>query len=215
MEPTWQWSVCCASEQARWPAWNGVGPQGGGVWGGWRGHCPQPDHRSPEGATGLPFGRAGQPGPHWEPQQRGMNLQGTPPAARSCGFPPTSLERCPWLDGQLTKPWSLCQAPRTGAGPGRWAAGWGNVGTPLVTTNHRAPLPAGKLNPGGKAPEIREAVNTHQNKYCTGVSHMHVHPFTHPLLWKQGKPGSSTARILWETETVDPACSPAGVHSPG
>lgn len=31
MEPTWQRSVCCASEQARWPAWNGVGPQG---WGG-------------------------------------------------------------------------------------------------------------------------------------------------------------------------------------
>ena len=127
-------------------------------------------------------------------------------------------ERRPWPDGQLAKPWSLWQAQHTGMGPGRWAAGWGNVGMPRVTTKHGALLPAGKPNPGGKAPEkTREAVNTPQNKYCRGASHMHTPPVHPALLRKQEKPGSSTARarILWETETVDPACSPAGVRSPG
>ncbi|CAN0499736.1 unnamed protein product [Rangifer tarandus platyrhynchus] len=191
--------------------WSGSPRQGAGVGGRSGGKlCPQPDHRSAEGATGLPFGRAGQPGARWEPQQRGANPQELRVSTHKLS------EQRPWPDGQLAKPWSLCQAQHTGTGPGRCAARWGNVGTPRVTTAHGALLPAGKPNPGGKAPEkMREAVNTPQNKYCRGVSHTHTPPAHPPLLRKQEKPGSSAARILWETDTVDPACSPAGVRSPG
>lgn len=97
-------------------------------------------------------------------------------------------ERRPRPDGQLAKPWSLCQAQHTETGPGRWAAGWGDVGTPLVTTNHG---PCSQLANGtleGRPPEkVREAVNTPQNKYCRGVSHTHTPPVHPPPPPEAGK----------------------------
>lgn len=146
MEPTRQRSVWAG--QTAGLEWSGS-PRGAG--GGRQGHCSQPDRRLAEGATGLPFGRAGQPGSRWEPQQRGMNLQGIPPTARSGGSPPTSSERHSWPDGRLSKPWSLCQAECTGAGPGRWAAGWADMGT---AGGHRpqGPAPSWQTEPWREGP---------------------------------------------------------------
>lgn len=91
-----------------------------------------------------------------------------------------------WMGGSQSP--GACARPRAqewGQGAGlQGGQTWG----PLVATDHRGPLPAGRLNPGGEAPEkIREAVNSHQNKYCRGVSHTHAPPIHPPPPPEAGK----------------------------